>query len=840
MAKSKKQTKEERLLKKRLAERKRYEMIKNNPDLWKEKQEKNRQSYLRRKQEKKQLPINEMTPRQQRLQRQTWRKNYRSYYLKKKREKRTAALLEENTPPQSPSILSDAEPAVLEHLARSLPASPFLNKSSESMMSGPSITLRSISQCNDFKTSTPSNTKSLYCSSSVTSAVRRIRYQKDKVINVLKKKLINLTRQNERYRKQLKRMAPKRVQNQIIKKKSIIANKKQNCNFEPLPNLLKQEVRVFYESDENSRLCSGKKEFIVRKKIRKQKRYLCDNLLNLHKKYLKSSNFTISYSTFCKLRPFWVLLPDSRSRDTCLCKLHTNMDLIIKGLYQRKIIPVMTSQNLLSMLCCDVYSVDCLHRNCLACKNKVVCYQEFDNSIEMTYWQWDTKQDVTKGKERKIRITEKVKKTEEPKKCIEKIESMLKEYLMHCGNIVSQYNAFKKLKESLRDGECIIHIDYSENYAVKSHQEIQSYHFGGSRKQLTLHTSVIYFLDAENMPQRQSFCTVSECLRHDISAVWAHIIPILEYISEIRAGIHTLHFISDSPSSQYRNKKIFHMISSLHVYLSSIDTITWNYSESGHGKGAPDGVGAVIKRTADRAVSQGQDIKDLDDFLTVMNQNLKKIKLKTISEYDVFEKDLLFPQNVKAFPGCMKMHQIVWNLNSPMMAVRKLSCTDKTCLYEVISCKHKKHLGFYHLEEVSQENITVTPLADSKRQLREITKSFWSVNNESNGNDSMTGIEDTVQTITNRICKTNNNLINLTQSANQNNKRKVDKLNERKDIERSGRIDSVEQNMLLAGSSNIDNISEINFSRDGDKDFTIDLENMNPYLMDDDEEFNIF
>ncbi|CAH0727113.1 unnamed protein product, partial [Brenthis ino] len=694
MAKSKKQTKEERLMKKRLAERKRYEMIKNNPDLWKEKQEKNRQSYLRRKQKQKQLPINEMTPRQQRLQRQTWRKNYRSYYLKKKREKRTIALLEENTPPQSPSILSDTEPVVLEHLARSLPASPFLNKSSECMMSGPSITLRSIStQCNDFKTSTPSNTKSL-SSSSVTSAIRRIRYQKDKVINVLKKKLISLTQQNERYRKQLKKMASKSVQNQIIKVKSIVPNTKQNCNFEPLPNLLKQEVRIFYESDENSRLCSGKKEFIVRKKIRKQKRYLSDNLLNLHKKFLKSSNFTISYSTFCKLRPFWVLLPDSRSRDTCLCKLHTNMDLVIKGLYQRKIIPVMTSQNLLSMLCCDMYSVDCLHRNCLACKNKVVCYQEFG-------------------------------------------------------------------------------------------------------------------------------------------------IPILDYISEIRAGIRTLHFISDSPSSQYRNKKIFHMISSLHIYLNSVDTITWNYSESGHGKGAPDGVGAVIKRTADRAMSQGQDIKDLDDFLTVMNQNLKKIKLKTISEYDVFEKDLLFPQNIKAFPGCMKMHQIVWKLNFPMMAVRKLSCTDKACLYEVISCYHKKHIGFYHLEEVYQKRITVTPLADSKRQLREIPKSFWSVNNESNGNDGVTGIGDLVQTVTNRTtCKTNNNP--NTRSANQNNKRKVDKLNERKDLDRSGRTDRVEQIMLLARSSNIDNISEITFSRDGDKDFTVDLENINPYLMDDDEEFNIF
>lgn len=150
-----------------------------------------------------------------------------------------------------------------------------------------------------------------------------------------------------------------------------------------------------------------KKEFVVRNKIRKQKRYLSDSLHNLHKKFLKISNFTVSYSAFCKLRPFWVLLPDPRSRDTCLCKLHTNMDLIVQRLYQRKIVSVKTSQDLLTLLCCDVYNENCLYRTCSACKNKIVCYQEFDDSIQITYWQWETKQDMLEGMKRKIRTTEK-------------------------------------------------------------------------------------------------------------------------------------------------------------------------------------------------------------------------------------------------------------------------------------------------------------------------------------------------------------------------------------------------------------------------------------------------
>lgn len=35
----------------------------------------------------------------------------------------------------------------------------------------------------------------------------------------------------------------------------------------------------------------------------------------------------------------------------------------------------------------------------------------------------------------------------------------------------------------------------------------------------------------------------------------------------------------------------------------------WLYSEAGHGKGAPDGVGAAIKRQADAHVARGGVVK---------------------------------------------------------------------------------------------------------------------------------------------------------------------------------------------------------------------------------------
>lgn len=48
------------------------------------------------------------------------------------------------------------------------------------------------------------------------------------------------------------------------------------------------------------------------------------------------------------------------------------------------------------------------------------------------------------------------------------------------------------LKETLHENEAVVHKYYSENYGCKLNPEVQSFHFGGSRQQATIHTSVVY------------------------------------------------------------------------------------------------------------------------------------------------------------------------------------------------------------------------------------------------------------------------------------------------------------------------------------------------------------
>ncbi|KAH3885426.1 hypothetical protein DPMN_009419 [Dreissena polymorpha] len=57
---------------------------------------------------------------------------------------------------------------------------------------------------------------------------------------------------------------------------------------------------------------------------------------------------------------------------------------------------------------------------------------------------------------------------------------------------------------------------------------------------------------------------------------------------------------------------------------------TWNFWESGHGKRAPDGIGAVLKRQADTMVNtRGMDITKAADIVNGLAEMETTMKLST-------------------------------------------------------------------------------------------------------------------------------------------------------------------------------------------------------------------
>ena len=133
-------------------------------------------------------------------------------------------------------------------------------------------------------------------------------------------------------------------------------------------------------------------------------------------------------------------------------------------------------------------------------------------------------------------------------------------------------------------GECLIHIDFSENFTCRYGTEIQVVHFGSSHEQAVLHTGVLYI--GQNL-ETTCFTTISASRHKGPPAIWAQLNP----------NITTLHFFSDGPCTQYRQKGNLFLFGT-ELVKRGFRAGSWNFFEAGHGKGAPDGVGATLKKTA--------------------------------------------------------------------------------------------------------------------------------------------------------------------------------------------------------------------------------------------------
>jgi len=496
------------------------------------------------------------------------------------------------------------------------------------------------------------------------------------------KKAMNILLKNMENLKKYKMLTFNKTFRQLLYAKR---NQRQNSllssKISKINGALRHLVKEFYERDDVSRVCAGKKECITLKRIKKQKRYLLDSLQNLHKKFLESVSLKLSYSAFCSLRPFWVLIPKVKDREMCLCTTHENFSLLIEVLKKHDVLRSKDSKMLISEICCEQPKSTCFYRTCPNCEDKSVLLGTFDGAQEVTYFAWTRKEETFVDKKTgKTRVVKKIKKeqlTDSLYNIVQKFLLTVDVFLQHEGNLRHQYTAISELKRRLTPNECLIHADFSENYSMKLSREVQSFHFGGSREQYSLHTVVVYYRrDMYSPVIHKSICTVSKCLEHGPAAIWCHLVPVFEFLKRQTTTIETVHFLTDGPTSQYKNKTIFFLLcSALKAHFEHLKKATWNYSESGHGKGAADGVGGFLKRTADRLVSQGIDITDFETFVKLLQENTRRILVQVIDEEEIQRTKQCIPTLISSFPGTMKVHQVVYQIMKPEeLQMKSLSC----------------------------------------------------------------------------------------------------------------------------------------------------------------------
>ena len=85
-------------------------------------------------------------------------------------------------------------------------------------------------------------------------------------------------------------------------------------------------------------------------------------------------------------------------------------------------------------------------------------------------------------------------------------------------------------------------------------------------------------------------------------------------------------FYSDGPSTQYEQKINFYPLCTK-IFTLGCNNASWNCHEEGHGKGIPHGIGASLKRAADRRVLYGADITNAKDLLLELHKNESKVYL---------------------------------------------------------------------------------------------------------------------------------------------------------------------------------------------------------------------
>lgn len=125
-------------------------------------------------------------------------------------------------------------------------------------------------------------------------------------------------------------------------------------------------------------------------------------------------------------------------------------------------------------------------------------------------------------------------------------------------------------------------MDFSKNFTCKLESEIQNMHFGASQRQISIHTGIAYTKEKQ-IP----FATVSDCLVHNPFGIWGHLKPIFENLKPVENGKMVIHFLTDGPTTQYRNKINMYLFSTKIFDLGFVCG-TWNYLEAGHSKGAAD------------------------------------------------------------------------------------------------------------------------------------------------------------------------------------------------------------------------------------------------------------
>ena len=531
--------------------RRHREKIKQNPVLYSEYLRKEHERYERRKAEGSIKLIHEMTNREKRYARKSWRQR------KQRQKERQTSMnnLLNDTPPSTPSTSADFE---YRRESRKTSGRKRIRRENascyrqvEKLKVKLQVKMREAdryrkrlqryeNRTKNFD-SPRTKTQNLLKGQRVCNAAKKSLLFHNVLVQGLKEKYKQARANAEKQlldkvfiRSHLKRY---RLKSMAAKELGISLKRLNNKTCDNRPRLqrrekvverMKNSIERFLCRDDNTRVKAGKKSTKTCKKDKRQIRLLSDSLKTLHLKYTLETSSKMSYSLFCRLKPFYIRHPKPSDRETCQCKRHENLRFKADKLKQLSVIATADLHENAKLKVCDENMKNCMYRDCNTCKGRMVPVRVFDGG-QMTQWyEWKTKRVVRCSESettKTVTMTVKKKESGTIENLVEEFQAELEKCCKHFFNIKNQFESLKCLKGKITEKDLICHIDFSENFSCKYQEEIQSIHFGASQRQVSQHTGVIYTKGAT-----ESFCSFSDNLKHGPVGIWAHLSACAEMV----------------------------------------------------------------------------------------------------------------------------------------------------------------------------------------------------------------------------------------------------------------------------------------------------------------------
>ena len=206
-----------------------------------------------------------------------------------------------------------------------------------------------------------------------------------------------------------------------------------------------------------------------------------------------------------------------------------------------------------------------------------------EKTTAVSFIQWKKIENPIKLKSGKKanKVTRKVAITLPWKQFIERYLKEIDILKDHLHRVHMQYKKFKEAREEVAESDgdvAAMQIDWSENARIRQAKEAKGAYY--YEDHVAIHCIRSMRSDGDN-----SYISISDSTCHNGEAVWASIRPMfVEYVEE---GVTHIYVISDSPTSQYRNKKIFYLVKQFCDQNPGVKAMKMDLSGSWAWKGSP-------------------------------------------------------------------------------------------------------------------------------------------------------------------------------------------------------------------------------------------------------------